>query len=188
MRIIGGKFSGRKIFDPIDKNTRPLKDLVRGSIFNILEHSKFQKVFLKNSNILDLFSGIGSFGIECISRGSSKVYFFENHINSLNILNKNIKLLNCKENTIIFKEDAFKIHTMKNFLKKKFDLIFLDPPFKQKNINLLIDDIFKIKILDKNGIIILHRNKKDVEKYGNNFKINRQENYGLSKIIFGTFD
>ena len=97
MRIIGGKFSGRKILDPLDQNTRPLKDLVRGSIFNILEHSKLQKVILKDSNILDLFSGVGSFGIECISRGASSVIFFENHKNSLNVLRKNIELLNCKK-------------------------------------------------------------------------------------------
>ena len=188
MRIIGGKFSGRKILDPLDQNTRPLKDLVRGSIFNILEHSKLQKVILKDSNILDLFSGVGSFGIECISRGASSVIFFENHKNSLNVLRKNIELLNCKKKAKIFQEDVFRISMMKNFLKKKFDLIFLDPPFIQENINLLIDDIYKMKILNKRGIIILHRNKKGHEEYTPNFKISREENYGLSKIIFGSFN
>ena len=70
MRIIGGNFKGKKLFEAFDKNTRPLKDLVKESIFNILEYSKEEKINLKNSSILDLFSGTGSFGLECISRGA----------------------------------------------------------------------------------------------------------------------
>ena len=77
MRIIGGNFKGKKILKPVDKLTRPLKDMVRESIFNILEHSKLETFNLKKSYVLDLFSGTGSFGLECISRGVKKVIFFE---------------------------------------------------------------------------------------------------------------
>ena len=73
MRIIGGTFKGKKISEAFDKNTRPLKDLVKESIFNILEYSKDTKINLNNSSILDLFSGTGSFGLECISRGAEKI-------------------------------------------------------------------------------------------------------------------
>ena len=76
MRIIGGTFKGIKIFQSFDKNTRPLKDLVKESILNILAHSKDSRINLNNSSVLDLFAGTGSFGLECISRGASKVYFF----------------------------------------------------------------------------------------------------------------
>ena len=79
MRIIGGTFKGVKIFEAFDKNTRPLRDLVKESILNILEYSKDSKINFNNSLILDLFSGTGSFGLECISRGAAKVYFFENY-------------------------------------------------------------------------------------------------------------
>ena len=72
MRIIGGVLKGKKILDPLDKSTRPLKDLVRESIFNILEHSNNEFVKIENAKILDLFSGTGSFGIECLSRGAKK--------------------------------------------------------------------------------------------------------------------
>ena len=82
MRVIGGNLRGKKILDPLDKSTRPLKDLVRESIFNILEHSKNEKIDLNNAIVLDLFSGIGSFGIECLSRGAKKVFFYENYSNS----------------------------------------------------------------------------------------------------------
>ena len=99
MRIIGGTHKGTKILESFDKNTRPLKDLVKESILNILEHSKDSRIELKNSLILDLFSGTGSFGLECISRGAAKVYFVENYIQSLEILNKNIKKLKCEKKT-----------------------------------------------------------------------------------------
>ena len=78
MRIIGGNLRGKKILTPTDKSTRPLRDLVRESIFNIIEHSKNEFVNLNRAKVLDLFSGTGSFGLECISRGAAKVYFFEN--------------------------------------------------------------------------------------------------------------
>ena len=77
MRIVGGILKGKKIFYPTDKSTRPLKDLVRESIFNILEHSINTFVELNNARVLDLFSGTGSFGIECLSRGAAKVIFLK---------------------------------------------------------------------------------------------------------------
>ena len=97
MRIIGGTHKGTKILESFDKNTRPLKDLVKESILNILEHSKDSRIELKNSLILDLFSGTGSFGLECISRGAAKVYFVESYDQSLEILKKNIKKLKCEK-------------------------------------------------------------------------------------------
>ena len=97
MRIIGGKLKGVKILEAFDKNTRPLKDLVKESILNILEHSKDSKISLNNSLVLDLFAGTGSCGLECISRGSAKVYFVENYPQSIEILDKNIKKLKCEK-------------------------------------------------------------------------------------------
>ena len=66
MRIISGLFKGKKIIEPLDKNTRPLKDLTKESIFNIIKHSNKFQVDFEKSDILDLFSGVGSFGIECL--------------------------------------------------------------------------------------------------------------------------
>ena len=109
MRIIGGKFKGKKIFIPSSKNTRPLKDLVKESIFNLLMHSNKISCSLHNSKILDLFSGIGSFGLECISRYSSKVIFFENYLETLKILRQNLNLIG-DSNAVyqVIEEDCFK--------------------------------------------------------------------------------
>ena len=79
MRIIGGDFKGQKILLPKDSITRPLKDIVKESIFNILNHSNKFSASIEDSNILDLFSGIGSFGIEALSRKAHQVTFIENY-------------------------------------------------------------------------------------------------------------
>ena len=171
MRIIAGNHKGRKIFEPIDKETRPLKDLTKESIFNIIEHSKNAKISIKKSNVLDVFSGTGSFGLECISRGASKVYFIEWHKPSIKVLTKNIEKLNCE----------------KKIKESKFNIIFLDPPYKEKNIILLLNEIKEMNILFEKGFIVLHRHKKSDDNFDNKFKILRIENYGKSKIVFGKF-
>ena len=88
MRIIGGNYRGKKIYLPADKKTRPLRDIVKESVFNLIEHSKKFKLEIKGSSVLDLFAGSGSFGIECISRGAKRVIFLENYPKILNILKK----------------------------------------------------------------------------------------------------
>ena len=137
MRIVGGNLRGKKILDPVDKSTRPLKDIVRESIFNILKHSKNESVNLNKSKVLDLFSGTGSFCIECLSRGSNKVVFFENYKKSIEILKKNINNLNLISNSEIFFESAYNLKKLK-INHEDFDLIFIDPPFKDIKINLIL--------------------------------------------------
>ena len=182
MRIISGKYRGKKILIPRDRFTRPLKDLVKESIFNILKHSSLLICEMNKAKILDLFSGTGSFGLECISRGASHVTFFENYIAAINILKKNISILNCDHVSKIINSDV-SIKELKKL--DKFDLIFLDPPFKYKKINKLIIDIKKLELLKKNGLIILHRHKNDMEILFEEFKIIKRKSYGISNIFFG---
>ena len=98
MRVISGSLRGKKIFEPKDIKTRPLKDLTKESIFNIINHSNKFKVQLMGAHVLDLFSGVGSFGIECISRGASKVIFAENYVGVLPILRKNLMNIKFENN------------------------------------------------------------------------------------------
>lgn len=88
MRIISGNFKGKKIYEPKNKSTRPLKDLTKESLFNIIQHSNKFSVQIKNSKVLDLFSGVGSFGLECLSRDASHVTFIENYKEVLPVLKK----------------------------------------------------------------------------------------------------
>ena len=184
MRIIGGTYKGIKILESFDKNTRPLKDLVKESILNILQHSNDARVELNNSSILDLFSGTGSFGLECISRGASKVYFVENYDQSLEILNKNIKKLKCEKKTKVFNKNVFSFFESEEIKNGELDLIFLDPPYKEENIEIILENIVKLKLLNDSGLIVLHRHKKTKDNIDNKFNIKRSVKYGISKIIF----
>ena len=184
MRIIGGTFKGIKIFEAFDKNTRPLKDLVKESILNILEYSKESRINLNNSIVLDLFAGTGSFGLECISRGASKVYFVENYSQSLEILYKNIKKLKYEKKTTVFNKNVFSFFETKEIKNEKLDLIFLDPPYKEENIEIILENIVKLKLLKDSGLIVLHRHKKSKVNIDNKFNIKRSVKYGISKIIF----
>ena len=183
MRIISGSFKGKKIFEPKDIKTRPLKDLTKESIFNIINHSKKFKINLENSNILDLFSGVGSFGIECLSRGVKNVVFVENYRGVLPILKKNLSSLKSINNYEIFEKNIYENETFLR-INKKFDIIFLDPPYKDKNLENLLINIHSSNILNEDGIIVIHRHKKEVDIIPKNFKILEKKCYGISKIIF----
>ena len=191
MRIVAGKFKGITLYEPKDKKTRPLKDMVKESILNFLSHSNKISFQLEKANVLDLYSGTGSFGLECMSRQAAKIIFIEKEKEAVKILEKNIKKLKVKDKTKVFSDDVF--HVIKKhdkalsnwFPDTKFDLIFCDPPFKDTNINNLIELIITTDLLKKNGIIILHRHKNTKEKLTIYFKVIDKRVYGLSKIIFG---
>ena len=183
MRIISGLYKGKKILEPKDNKTRPLKDLAKESIFNIIKHSKKFEINFSKSYILDLFSGVGSFGIECLSRGVKEVIFIENYKGVLPILKKNLLRLNTNQNYKIIEKDIYDRSLFSKF-NNKFDIIFLDPPFKDQNLNNLLKEIFDKKIIQINGILILHRHKKEPDKFPINFKIIEKKIYGISKIIF----
>jgi 16S rRNA (guanine966-N2)-methyltransferase len=186
MRIISGNYKGKKILLPKDKLTRPLKDLTKESIFNIIKHSKLLDVNIENSNILDLFSGAGSFGLECLSRGAENVTFIENYKEVLIVLKKNIESLKKQNFSHILEKDIFAKNTLEA-LNNKFDIIFMDPPYKEKKLAELLDTIIKLKLLKNNGIIIIHRHKKEEDEFPNQFNLIMKKKYGISKIIFGNY-
>ena len=184
MRVISGIFKGKRIITPIDKTTRPLKDITKESIFNIINHSNKFSMKIQDAVILDLFSGVGSFGIECISRGAKHVSFVENYSKVIPILKQNLKNLKIDNVYEILEKD---ITNELNFQKfnNLFDIIFLDPPYKDKFLPKTLEIILKNKILSKNGIIIIHRNRKEKEALPSDFRILEKREYGISKIIFG---
>ena len=128
MRIISGNLKGKSLNYLKNTTTRPLKDSVKESIFNKLKHSNDIKTNLENADILDVYSGIGSFGIECISRGAKKVTFVEKNSDALIILKKNLVKLAIKDKANIVE------NKIENFLKTnincKFNIFFLIHPFQ----------------------------------------------------------
>ena len=187
MRIISGKFKGRKLLKPQDKETRPLKDLTKESVFNIINHSNKFSINMNKAYVLDLFSGVGSFGIECLSQGVSHVTFIEKYDRVLPILKQNLNNLKSEISYKIIEADIINKYEFKS-LKFRYDIIFLDPPYREKALKHILNKIIENKILKKNGIIIIHRHKKETDEFPKNFQLIDEKKYGISKIIFGTYN
>ena len=186
MRIISGLFKGKKILEPKDLNTRPLKDMTKESIFNIINHSNKFSINLKKSKVLDLFAGTGSFGLECLSRNVKFVTFVENYIGILPILKKNLNNLRQIKNFEVIEKNILNNFDFANF-QTKFDIIFLDPPYKEKDLKNLLDSLLNYNILNTNGIIIIHRHVNQIDNFPKSFQIIEEKKYGISKIIFGSY-
>tara|TARA_B110000027_G_C16100643_1_gene292861 strand:- start:211 stop:786 length:576 start_codon:yes stop_codon:yes gene_type:complete len=187
MRIVSGSLKGKKIDFLKSNTTRPLRDFVKESVFNVVEHSNLISVLLKDANVLDLYSGVGSFGVECVSRGAKKSTFVENDNKALEILKINIKQLQIEKRCEVFQT---KTTSFINQLKKhnEYDIIFLDPPFSE---NFFIEELKMIKksnLYKKNHIIIIHRENRSKDEISNLINVLTTKKYGRSKIIFGNFN
>ena len=187
MRIISGYLKGKKINFLKSTTTRPLRDFVKESTFNVIRHSNLINVSLENSSILDLYSGVGSFGIECVSRGAKKTTFVENNNNALIFLRENITQLKIEKKSKIFET---KVISFLSRLKKsdKYDIIFFDPPFSE---NFFINELNMIKnssIYNKNHIIVIHREKKSQDNLSGVMNVLMTRNYGRSNVLFGDFN
>ena len=168
MRIISGKYKGKKQ-DGFDiEGTRPTMDRVKESLFGIIQNN------LKDSICLDLFAGSGSLGIEALSNGASICYFVDKNKQILNILKNNLKGI---ENSILIeKEYLMALEELKN---KKFDVIFLDPPYKDNLITPSIKKIIELNMLNKDGIIVCEYENEDIKC---DLKLIKDKKYGSKKV------
>ena len=186
MRIISGKFKGKLISFVKSKSTRPLKDSVKENIFNIITHSNLIDVGFEKSIILDLYSGIGSFGLECLSRGANETVFVERDKNIAKTLYKNLLTLSIKNKATIINEDIIIFLNKKKFIKK-FDILFLDPPFASSNFLEDLKLIKQEKIYKTNHLVVIHREKKSFDNFKDILNPLLVREYGRSKIIFAKF-
>ena len=186
MRIISGFLKGKRIDFLKSSTTRPLRDFVKESAFNLIKHSNLINISLADARVLDFYSGIGSFGIECISRGAREITFVENDIMALITLKKNIENLKIQNKTKIFEKKV--VLFLKQFNQKnKYEIIFLDPPFSEKFYVEELKIIKELNIVKKNHIIIIHREDKTTDDLTGILDIVMIKKYGRSKVIFGKF-
>ena len=186
MRIVSGFLKGKKLDFLKTNTTRPLRDFVKESTFNVIDHSNLIDISLKNAIILDLYSGVGSFGIECISRGAKKTTFVENDTSALAVLEKNIELLKIEKKTSIQKTKII------SFLKQakiddKYEIIFFDPPFSEDYFLEELKIIKNSNIYKTNHLVVIHRDKKSKDDFSGIVNIFMTKKYGRSKILFGNF-
>lgn len=160
MRIISGIYRGKKLFSPQDDKIRPTSDQIKETIFNILA----SKNKLDGKVVLDLFCGSGNLGIEALSRGAKEVIFCDVNAESVKLTTKNLQHVKATSN--VFKAD-YHLSTRK-LQGKSFDLIFIDPPYKDREEGEIVSLILKYNLLKDDGIIM-------IEHDSDNF-INKKEN------------
>ena len=156
MRIIAGKNRGTKLYTlDGDDITRPTLDRVKESLFNIIMK------YLNDSNVLDLFAGSGALGLEALSRGAKNAVFCDNSRKAINVIKNNIAKTKLEEKTQVLNKDFVKAILDLKKEGKKFDLIFLDPPYRTDYIIKAIELIIEGELLSEDGIIIAETDEKE---------------------------
>jgi len=173
MRIIAGKFKGKKIGQPSLKVTRPTKDRIRESVFNIVVGN-----LDTDTKFLDLFAGSGSFGCEAISRGCAEAVFVDNNDECTHNINRNIALLGIQDETRVINGDVFAKIAYLGKKKEKFDLIFADPPYKMDLAKKTLIMINQYDILSTSGLLIVeHHRREDIPRSQGNVFLCKQKTY-----------
>ena len=171
MRVISGYLKGRNILGYNIPGTRPTMDRVKESMFASIQD------YIDNSTVLDLFCGTGSLGIEALSMGASRCYFVDNNYEITKKLEKNLKGI---DNSTLLKksyEEALKYFKDSEI---KFDLIFLDPPYKLNLINKAIDKIEEYHLLNDDAMIICEYETEKIDR--TELELLKEKKYG-SKYI-----
>lgn len=172
MRVISGKYKGKKLIGFDIDGTRPTMDRVKESLFGIIQSN------IKNSIVLDLFAGSGSLGIESISNGASEVYFIDNNIELINVIKKNTMGIN--EKIHIMKSDYKNALEILKNSNVKFDIIFLDPPYKLNLITECLSKILEYNLLNKDGIIVCEYETEEINS--DILTLIKDKKYGSKKI------
>ena len=181
IRITGGKFKQKKLAS-INDFVRPTSSLKREAFFSIIESYAIKNSIelYKNQIFLDLFAGIGTMGLEAISRGMSEVIFFENNIEVLNILKKNCLAI-CKHNQFeIYEEDV--IHSKLEIEFKNISVVYIDPPYEKYNLSKLLENL--ITKINDNTLIALEASFKDNIEIPKNLNQFQKKIYGKTIIYF----
>jgi len=183
MRIIAGEARGKKLFAPTDSSVRPLLDRTRESIFSTIEGVYDGKC------VLDLFSGVGSFGLEALSRGARRAVFVDRNEDSLKLLSKNVESLSFGPRAEIVQGDALSVPDLTVDQAEEFALVFLDPPFKMfsvakqtETIYLRVKEILESRALEAGGNVIL---RQPAKFHGRRHLLpTRERTYGESTVLY----
>ena len=145
MRIISGSARGRRLKEPVGLEIRPTSDMVKESIFNIIQFD------IEGRRVLDLFAGTGQMGIEALSRGAKSAAFVDSGSDAIKLIHNNLKLCAFSESAAVYRRDAMKFLESRD---EAYDLIFIDPPYDTGLVSAAIEKIIRFDKLSVNGIII----------------------------------
>lgn len=177
MRIIAGKHRSRKLNTLEGDNTRPTSDRIKEAVFSSLGR------IVNEGKVLDLFGGSGNIGLEALSRGMDFAYFCEQNKRAVAIIEENVSLLNEQNKCEIYSGDYKE--ALEKWKDLKFNLIYMDPPYRLKVIEECLRFIDKHEMLHVYGCIVVESLKEDVfpDKVGSLMKY-KEKTYGITRITY----
>jgi len=181
MRVVSGLARGHKLLSVPGDSIRPTSDKVKEALFSALN----ERVY--NSSFLDLFAGSGAMGIEALSRGCDYAAFVEINKDHVDVIRQNINHVSKAipgANYDIFNFDAFEAINMLSKSVKKFDIIFIDPPYYKNEFAYIADKLFDSGIISENGIVVIEKAKDEPEPSSKNFNIIKSKIYGKTAVYF----
>lgn len=177
MRIIAGKNKSRKLKTLDGLNTRPMTDRMKESVFNTIGP------YFDGDKVLDLFGGSGALSLESLSRGASHAWIVEKSFDALKVIKSNIIALREESNTTVYNLD-YKV-ALNRMIKDglKFDIIFLDPPYKMNIMEEILEVLLKNNMIEENGIIVCQYVKGNyIPKETEELEILKNYNLGVSEV------
>ena len=183
MRVISGKARGLKLDTPKNEDVRPTTDRVKESLFNIINP------YIIDSNVLDLFAGTGSLGIECLSRGASYSTFVDVSKESINIVKSNIKKARVENESTILNIDFKSAIERLGLQNKKFDIIFIDPPYASGLYAKVLNELIISKMVKPTTLVICESDSNFFENDSglqNKYDVKKISRYSRSMITILT--
>lgn len=174
MRIVSGKYGGRKLLTPKDDNIRPTSDKIRGAIFNILRGYGI----LENAHVLDLFCGTGALGLEALSQGAAHCIFVDKNRDSLNLAKENATALKATDECEFIFKDALKFKPL-----QPVNLVFLDPPYGKNLIPPALENLHETGMLNEGAILVAEEEKRCNLVIKTPFLQHDERIYGETKIL-----
>lgn len=175
-KVISGSLKGRNIKGFDIEGTRPTMDRVKESVFSIIQNN------INNSIVLDLFAGSGNLGIEAISNGAKLTYFNDKNKKCLNVIKSNLDNFNILDKGILTNMDYCDAINYYSNNKIKFNIVFLDPPYKDKIINEILDKLLKKNLLYEKALIICESTNNEIFMHENLLLI-KERRYGEKKVF-----
>lgn len=173
MRVISGSARGRKLKDPSGDAIRPSRDMVKESIFNVIQFE------LQGARVLDLFAGTGQLGIEALSRGAESAVFVDNSNDAVKIIRENLKICGFSDVSMVYNTDALKYLEY----EEEFDIIFIDPPYDSPLAGYAVEKIAKFDKLTKNGIMMCETAANfELPVLSSPYALKKEYRYGISKV------
>ena len=176
MKVISGIYKGRTIKGYDMDGTRPTMDRVKESLFATIQNE------IKDSVVLDLFSGTGSLAIESLSQGAKIAYAIDKSKEAIKTINENIKTIGVNNCKAIMSDYKSAIISFKN-QQLKFDIVFLDPPYKTDDIEKSLNLIIENDILKDTGLIVCETDDLDKIIYPESLKEVKSKKYGDIRVV-----